>query len=66
VDTRLSDEKIKTDYMFKLNYFRYNLAHAEESKMLPPPILEKLCGDKLLELSKEIEEKGIKIPGYNQ
>ena len=52
--------------MFKLNYFRYNLAHAEESKMLPPPILEKLCGDKLLELSKEIEEKGIKIPGYNQ
>jgi hypothetical protein len=42
VDIRLSDEKIKTDYMFKLNYFRYNLAHAEESKMLPPPILEKL------------------------
>lgn len=62
----MSDEKIKTDYMFKLNYFRYNLSHAEESKMIPPPILEKLCGEKLVELYKEMEEKGIKIKGYNQ
>lgn len=52
--------------MFKLNYFRYNLSHAEESKMIPPPILEKLCGEKLVELYKEMEEKGIKIKGYNQ
>lgn len=57
--------KIKNDYILKLNYFRYNLSHAEESTALPPQFVEKMMGDKLVELYKEMEEKGIRLPGYN-
>lgn len=53
------------DYITKLNYFRWNLAHSHESTLLPPELVEKMMAKSLNDLRKEMEEKGIKIPGYN-
>jgi hypothetical protein len=52
-------------YIDKLHYLRFNLAHAHESKYFPPDIFEKMMAQGLKDLRKEMEEKGIKIPGYN-
>ena len=52
-------------YIFKLNYFRYNLSHSNESKHLHPLLVEKIMANAIKELREEMEEKNIHIPGYN-
>jgi hypothetical protein len=57
--------KKKNDYIFRLNYFRYNLAHAEESKNLPPFIVEQIMAHGLEETRRQMKEDNIVIEGYN-
>ncbi len=57
--------KKKNDYIYKLNYFRYNLVNAEKSKNLPPLLVEQIMAHGLEETRRQMREDNIEIEGYN-